>query len=161
MHRLSEIQSKPVNLERVYDGLAQYSQVATISHVSEASLDLLHLGLFALFALFASRHLIVEADSARWPASHDPPRYTTPQHSLPTRMHLQPRPHSSNQLLQREDTTKMGKDPKAKAPSHSRSSGSISNLPYSAVAAAAEVDRKVYIPLCVCLVSFAVMVYIN
>lgn len=82
---------------------------------------------------------------------------------IPTRSHLQPRPHHrpTNYCILREDTGKMGKDPKAKAHSHSRSSGSISNLPYSAVAAAAEMDRKVYIPLCFCLVSFAVMVYIN
>lgn len=68
--------------------------------------------------------------------------------------------YSLNTQQANQRINKMGKDPKGKTPSHSRV-GSLSNLPYSAVAAAAEVDRKVYIPLCFCLVSFAVMVYIN
>lgn len=49
----------------------------------------------------------------------------------------------------------------SKSPKHSKVSSSISSIPPYAVATAAEMDRKVYIPLCFCLISFAVMVYVN
>ena len=49
----------------------------------------------------------------------------------------------------------------SKSPKHTKVSSSISSIPPYAVATAAEMDRKVYIPLCFCLISFAVMVYVN
>lgn len=49
----------------------------------------------------------------------------------------------------------------SKPPKHSKVSSSISSIPPYTVATAAEMDRKVYIPLCFCLISFAVMVYVN
>lgn len=114
-------------------------------------------------------HMIVEADSAaRWPHVMVFAPYNNKSSSTFLSLHVSffslSQPNlcyiSSEHAASRPKYVSMGKDHKAKTPSHSRV-GSLSNLPYSAVAAAAEVDRKVYIPLCFCLVSFAVMVYIN
>lgn len=113
--------------------------------------------------------MIVEADSAaRWPHVMASAPYNNNSISTFLSLHvsfftpsqLALRYISPEHAARRPKLDNMGKDPKAKTPSHSRV-GSLSSLPYSAVAAAAEVDRKVYIPLCFCLVSFAVMVYIN
>lgn len=57
----------------------------------------------------------------------------------------------------------MSKSSKTNSNMHSSRSSvsSLTSTGYNAVAAAAEMDRRVYIPLCFCLVSFAVMVYNN